>query len=116
MDVTLIITGGPASLKAWNGLRLGAALIGQGLNVTVFLVDDGVYLARSGQRPVDKLAELGADKKLAELMDMGAAVEACGVCLDHRGLEPDDLVPRVRPSTMVDLARFIKDSDRVVSL
>ncbi len=116
MRVTLIITEGPASLRAWNGLRLAAALQGDGNQVSVFLLDDGVYLAIRGQAPPERLSELASDQKLLGLLGMGVEVEACGVCLEHRGLDARALVEGVRPATMMDLARLIGGGDRVVSL
>ncbi len=116
MDTTLIVTEGPASLKAWNALRLVAALISQDKKVMIFLLDDGVYLAKKEQKPVDKLSELAADRRLSDLMAMGAAVETCGVCIEHRGLLPSDLVDGVTVSTMVDLARSIANSQHVITL
>ena len=112
--VTLIINEGPTSLKAWNALRLAAGLLGEKMQVTIFLLDDGTYVAKSGQSPVPGLSELNLAKKLEELVSMGVKVLACGVCTSARGLEEKELVAGIPVVSMVDLAKSIKESSRVL--
>ncbi len=113
-NVTIIINEGPGSLKAWNALRLAAALIGEKISVLLFLLDDGTYIAKGDQKPVTGLAELDLAKKLKELMEMGARVQACGVCTNARGLKGEELVPGVPVVSMVDLAKAVKESRQVL--
>ena len=112
--VTIVINEGPGSLKSWNALRLAAALLGEKLKVYIFLLDDGTFIAKGGQKPVAGLSELNLAKKLEELIGMGAEVQACGVCATARGLEDKELVTGIPIVSMVDLARAIKNSTRVI--
>ena len=111
---TLIVNEGPGSLKAWNALRLAAALVGEKFQVTIFLMDDGTYVAKVGQNPVPGLSELNLAKKLEELISMGVKVLACGVCINARGMEEKELLAGVPVVSMVDLAKSIKESSRVL--
>lgn len=111
---TIVINEGPGNLKAWNALRLASALLGEKFKVYIFLLDDGTFMAKVGQKPVAGLSELNLAKKLEELIEMGAEVQACGVCASARGLEDKDLVAGIPIVSMVDLAKAIKDSSRVL--
>ena len=114
MEVNLVLTEGPASVRMWHAFRLGASLISRGSRLRVFLLDDGAYLAVSGQRPPAQIYDLAAESKLNELVDLGARVEVCGVCLEHRGLDEKDLMANVRVSTMIDLADHVMETDRTL--
>jgi tRNA 2-thiouridine synthesizing protein D len=113
--VTMIITEGPGSLKAWNGLRAAAAFIGVDLGVMVFLMDDGVYNAKKGQEPVDGLRELDMAKKLKELQDIGVEVIVCGTCQKARGLQAEEFIDGVRLGSMMDMAKSVKESKTVLA-
>lgn len=114
MRITLVLTEGPASVRMWHGLRLGAALQARGSQLRMFLLDDGVYLGQRGQRPPERMKELCSGDKLEELMETGAQVEACGVCLEHRGIQPDALLEGIRVGTMLDLADQVLADDRTL--
>ncbi|MBI5184844.1 MAG: DsrE family protein [Nitrospinae bacterium] len=108
--ITMVITEGPGSLKAWNGLRAAAAFRGVDLAVTVFLMDDGVYNAKKGQEPVDGLRELDMAKKLKELQGIGVDVIVCGTCQKARGLQAEEFVDGVKLGSMMDMAKSVKES------
>lgn len=113
--VTLIIQEGPGNMKAWNGLRLAAGLIGEGMDVYMFLLQDGTYAALKGQKPVDGLKEFDLAGKITELIGFGVQVQCCSLCAEARGISADDLVEGVSMASMIDLARSIKESKHVIS-
>lgn len=99
--------------RAWNAFRLARAMIVKDMEVNIFLLEDGVTVAKKGQRPPEGYYNL--EEMLNELIQSGAKVLACGTCLQARGLSQIDLVPGVEVGKMLDLAEWIKESKSVLS-
>lgn len=75
-----------------------------GKNVSIFLLDEAVYLARKGI--LDNLrAPTGdvADDLLAYLQDFEVPIYACGPCANARQITKDDLVEgiEIAPATLM---------------
>jgi sulfur relay (sulfurtransferase) complex TusBCD TusD component (DsrE family) len=51
---------------------------------------------------------------LAELIEGGAEVKACGVCMQARGLSESDLISGVKSATMHELVEWTTTSDKVI--
>ena len=113
--VVVLVNEPPSSMRAWNGLRLVAALIGADTRPELFLLNDGVFCAIRGQETPDELAGQNTSRKITELMELGAAVKLCTQCAKTRGLTPEGLIDGIEWVSMVDLAKAIRDSDKVVS-
>jgi len=99
--------------RAWNALRLAMAMMTKDMKVNIFLLEDGVTVAKKGQRPPEGYYNL--EKMLAQLIRNGAKVRACGTCLQARGLSQNDLVPGVEVGKILDLVEWIKESKSVLS-
>jgi len=99
--------------RAWNALRLAMAMMTKGVKVNVFLLEDGVTVAKKGQRPPEGYYNL--EKMLAQLVQNGARVRACTTCLQARGLSQNDLVPGVEVGKLLDLVEWIRESKSVLS-
>ena len=113
--VTMIITEGPGSLKAWNGLRAAAAFRGVDMAVTLFLMDDGVYNVKKGQTPVEGLREMDLAKKITDLIGLGVEVVVCGTCQKARGLQEEEFIAGVVMGSMMDMAKSVKASKAVLT-
>jgi len=99
--------------RAWNAFRLARAMIVKDMKVNIFLLEDGVTVAKKGQRPPEGYYNL--EKMLTELIQNGTKVLVCGTCLQARGLSQNDLVLGVEIGKMLDLADWIKESKSVLS-
>ena len=101
--------------KTWNALRLaGASVTAEaGMQVRIFLMGDSVGTAKKGQ--VTPEGHYNLEKMLTDLVAKGVEVKACGTCLKSRGLPDADLVSSVQRGTMMILANWVKESDRIVS-
>jgi uncharacterized protein involved in oxidation of intracellular sulfur len=90
----------------WNAFRLGVFALKEGDSVNVFLLASGVECESldTGRFPVTA--------QMAELVEKGGKILACGTCLKIRNSEGTELCPL---STMKDLYEIVRDSDRVVS-
>lgn len=114
--VTIIINEAPyGKERAWNALRFAAAAASSAvkMNVNVFLLEDGVSVARRGQSPPKGYYNL--EKMLQEIIDMNVKVRICGTCAKARGLSKDDLIPGVEIGTMINLANWVKESQKVLT-
>jgi len=112
--VTILITEAAyGKEKAWNALRLAMAMMVKDVKVNIFLIEDGVTVAKKGQRPPEGYYNL--EKMLAELVQNGAKVRACSTCLQARGLSQSDLVQGVEAGKLLDLVQWVKESKSVLS-
>jgi uncharacterized membrane protein YdjX (TVP38/TMEM64 family)/rhodanese-related sulfurtransferase/sulfur relay (sulfurtransferase) complex TusBCD TusD component (DsrE family) len=109
--VTIIIQNAPykGDNKAWHALRFAGAALTEDMKVRVHLLDDGVLLARRDQIAPEGATDLG--QLLAELMEFGLEVRACGMSLNGCRLDEKDLIPGVQPGSMKALASWAQESD-----
>lgn len=113
MVALILITQSPyGSDRAYHALRLAAALMGKA-EVRVFLMSDGVYAALDGQSVAVEDQNLG--KRIAHLAEAGAKVSVCGLCLETRGAHASALIAGVAMGSMVDLAGWVVEADRVLT-
>lgn len=93
--------------------ELAKAAIKEGHKVSIFCDIDSVYGLKTSQiLPNQKTPA----KKLAELIDKGASVLACGESARLRGIDlKKDSFKGVKESSLAELAELIEESDRVVA-
>ncbi len=97
-----------------NALRLAGQLLDTGMSISIFLLNDAVDLGRKGVSPGVYDTNLG--DKLNELIAKGVTVKACGSCLSRCGMgKGQPLMDGVKESTMPELARLVKTSDKILS-
>jgi uncharacterized protein involved in oxidation of intracellular sulfur len=114
MATALIVNSSPYGTETpYNALRLAGAIAVQDEFLELFLLGDGVHLARAGQDPREAHASLEA--MVRELLGRGVVVTACGTCCQTRGLPPGDLVGGVTVGTIHDLAALVARSDRTLT-
>jgi uncharacterized protein involved in oxidation of intracellular sulfur len=99
----------------WNGLRLADKLLDAGSQVQIFLMNDAVDLARDVCRPPE-----GYDQDLAKMLKAliarGVPVKVCGTCMARCGIYKNHpYFEGVETSTMPALAKWIIESDRVIT-
>jgi len=116
VSLTIIANDAPyGSEKTWNALRLANASSSSEVNmdVKVFLMGDSVSSAKKGQITPDGYYNL--EKMITDLVTKGVEIQCCGTCLKSRGISDADLVSGVKRGTMIILARWVKESDRIVT-
>lgn len=115
MSLLLVINRPPydGTDVVWNALRLAAAALDQGLSVRLFLMNEGVDLARPSSAPAG--AEFDLPSMLADLMQKGAAVKLCQTCLTRCGIAAGESFPEADVAAMKDLVNWIAESDKVLS-
>lgn len=114
-NVVVIIQSAPygADNRAWDGLRFAGAALTEDLPVRVHLLDAAVRVAAREQSVPAGATDLGA--LLAQLMECGLQVSACGKALDGCGLSDDALLPGVERGSMKFLAGLVRDSHAVLT-
>ena len=90
----------------WNVLRLGITALKDGDEVTIFLLSEGVEL-----ETVSDTDNFDISAKIKEFKDLKGEILACGTCLKLRDKQESAVCPI---STMSDLHKMIKESDKVL--
>jgi tRNA 2-thiouridine synthesizing protein D len=111
---TIIIYEAPyAKERALSALRFAWTADLEGHTVRLWLFENGVYLAKKGQKPAQGLTNYG--QMLEDLIKGGVEVKGCVVCADARGLTQADLIDGVKLATVHDLVEWTASSDKVVT-
>jgi uncharacterized protein involved in oxidation of intracellular sulfur len=101
--------------RVWNALRLAKALVAVavGLKINVFLLGDAVSAAKKGQKTPEGFYNL--EKMLSDLIGRGVAVNACGTCINSRGIAESELVDGAKVGTMISLSKWVQESQKVLT-
>jgi len=114
--LTVVVNDAPyGGERAWNALRLASASVSAevGMEVRVFLMGDAVVAAKRGQVTPEGYYNL--ERMLSELAGKGVQIRACGTCMKFRGISDAKLIEDIQWGTMMILAGWVKESDRVVA-
>jgi len=102
--------------RATRGLFLAMMAHKQGKSASIFLLDEGVYLAKTGMAANLKAATGdAADDHLNYLQEFNIPILVCTPCAASRGIAESDLVAGARMATGADLIRLACES-AVISL
>jgi tRNA 2-thiouridine synthesizing protein D len=111
---TVIIYEAPyAKERALSALRFAWTADLEGHKVRIWLFENGVYLAKKGQKPAQGLVNCG--QMLEDLVKGGVEVKGCVVCADARGVTQAELIDGVKLATVHDLIEWTATSDKVLS-
>lgn len=99
----------------WNGLRLAGKLLEGGQHVRMFLMNDGVELARDACVPPPG-CDHDLKAMLKDLIARGVDVQACGTCMARCGVHRNQpYFEGAKSSTMAALADWVVASDKVLT-
>jgi len=113
--LTFILAGSPyGDEKVWNALRLAEALAStvKELKLNIFLLGDAVTMAKKGQKPPQGYYNL--ENMLKTLIQYNVNTLACITCMKARGLEQNELVEGIQAGTMIQLAKWVIESQKVI--
>jgi uncharacterized protein involved in oxidation of intracellular sulfur len=117
MKILVIINDAPyGSEKAYNAFRLIMTLQGEhpDTEVSIFLLSDAVGCALVNQ--LTPQGYYNIERMLKAVIRKGAKVKACGSCIDARGMKELKVIEGVEISGMSELAEWIIDSDKIITL
>jgi len=93
--------------RAWNAFRLGNTALEDGVEVSVFLLGEGVEAEEVSHDQFDVRAQMES------FADAGGELLACGTCLELRNSDESEMCPI---STMDDLLSVVTTADRVLTI
>ena len=98
--------------RAYNALRLAGTLASrEGQQVRLFLMADAVTCAKSGQKVPE--GYYNVQIMLGKVARKGE-IGLCGTCMDARGLRDDELIEGAKRGTLVQLADWTAEADKVL--
>ena len=114
MNTLMIINGSAYGLDStYNAIRLAANLAKRDeVEMTVFLMGDGVTAAMAGQKTPDGYYKL--DRMLGAVTRHAGHILCCGTCMDARGITEAMLTEGARRSTMEELTDATLAADKVL--
>lgn len=99
--------------RVYNALRLALQLPKQNeVDIRIFLQSEAVYAALKGQNPPH--LKYRTDEMLTKLVEAGANIRLCGVCMDARSINEQWIIDGVKRGTMAELADWVISSDKVL--
>jgi uncharacterized protein involved in oxidation of intracellular sulfur len=115
MKILMIVNGSAYGLDStFNAIRLAGNLAKRdGVEMTVFLMGDGVTAAIGGQKTPNGYYKLDSMLTVVARAD-GGDILCCGTCMDARGISQEMLVPGASRSTMDVLAERTMAADKVL--
>lgn len=105
MKIGIIISTNDAE-TCWNALRFANFSLGQKDDVHIFLLGKGVEYQKIST------ANFNIMEQAEKFFKSGGKIDACGTCIKSRNQEESEICPI---STMSDLYKIIKESDKVVT-
>ncbi|WP_265942057.1 DsrE/DsrF/TusD sulfur relay family protein [Dechloromonas sp. A34] len=111
MQTLFILNDAPyGTERSYNALRLAKALgKREGESVRIFLMGDAVACAKAGQKVPEGYYNAGDMVRM-----VGGEVGLCGTCMDARGITPSDVVEGAQRSTLLELAAWTAEADKVL--
>ena len=111
---TLIVNEAPyGKERAYTAIRFAWTCDVEGNKVRIFLLENGVYLAKKDQNPAASVSpNLGTN--LSDLIQGGIEVKACGVCMQSRGITEVDIITGVKTATMHELVEWTNNSEKII--
>jgi sulfur relay (sulfurtransferase) complex TusBCD TusD component (DsrE family) len=98
-----------------HALNLSKSALGKGHDVDIYLMMDGVYgpvTSQSGEPfHMDSISD-----RFNELVDMGATISGCRVCMELRGVNEDMIPEGVDIGGIFDLGEMVTEADVVLSM
>ncbi|GAA2844138.1 hypothetical protein GCM10010471_29040 [Leucobacter komagatae] len=110
----MIVNGSAYGLDStYNAIRLAASMSKRdGVEMTIFLMGDGVTAAVRGQKTPDGYYKL--DRMLAGARRSGSEILCCGTCMDARGITDGMLLDGAQRSTMDELTDRTLEADKTL--
>ncbi|UCD02426.1 MAG: DsrE family protein [Promethearchaeota archaeon] len=109
---TIIIADGAyTSERPFTMLRFAYTALLEGHKINIFLVEDGIFVGKKNQDPT---TYENVGKWMKDVIEEGANVKACGVCMRARGLSEDELIEGIRKTTMNTLVEMCAEADNIL--
>lgn len=114
----ILLTEGPWQTQNWDiAERIAEAVLDKGWGVKIFYYLDGVYNPIKHQRFPGRSKEALPVGGVKRIVEKGAEIVACGICVNARGLEDGkEFISGVRIGGLPDFADIMGEVDRLITL
>ncbi len=110
---TLIVNEAPYNKeRAYTALRFARTAVFEGHTTRIFLIENGVYIAKKDQKPTTDQPNYGTF--LEDLIKDSQEVKACVVCIKARGIAESELISGVKVASMNELVEWTVTSDKII--
>ena len=96
--------------KPYTALRFALTALLDGHDVIVILIQDGVSVGKTDQKPAEYPNIM---EYLENTIEEGLKVIACGVCCNARGIKQDDLIKGVTIVGMHEIVAACADTNTI---
>ena len=111
--LTVIIFESPyGSEKPYTALRFALTALIEDHEVTVILLQDGIFVGKKEQKPAEYPNHL---EYLENAIEEGLKVIVCGVCCDARGIKQEELADGCQIVGMHEIVQACAATDNVIS-
>ena len=97
--------------RPYTLLRFAYTALLEDHKVNIFLVEDGIWVGKKDQDP--KTYD-NVGKWLADVIEEGAKVLVCGVCMKARGMSEEELLPGCSKTTMNGFLDMCVKADNII--
>ena len=97
--------------RPYTMLRFAYTALLEGHKVNIFLVEDGIWVGHKGQNPA---TYDNVGKWLADVIEEGATVLVCGVCMRARGMSEEELMEGCKKTTMNGFLDMCVEANNVI--
>lgn len=108
MRLGILLATSPERQDVSTVVKLAQAALAQGHEVSLYVMDDGVYALRD--HPKNPWAT-----EFKTLLGQGAKVALCALNCSSRGLAKEEVVPGVLWGSQYDHAAIVNESDRYLA-
>ncbi len=114
MKLAVILTKPPyGDIQAAEAVRHAMGALSEDIEVTLVLVDDGVFLTKKGQ-DVGNSGYTDLAEAVTDLMDMGCDVLVEKVSLREVGLDTDDILDNIKVVNGYEISETVKEADKTM--
>jgi tRNA 2-thiouridine synthesizing protein D len=97
--------------RPYTMLRFAYTALLEGHNVNIFLVEEGIWVGKKNQDPT---TYDNVGKWLKNVIEEGARILSCGVCMKARGMSDDELMEGISKTTMHGFLEMCEEADNII--
>ena len=97
--------------RPYTMVRFAYTALLAGHRINIFLVEDGIFVGKKNQNPstFDNV-----EKWMRDIIEEGAIIKACGVCMKARGMTDDELIEGIEKTTMNGFLEMCEQADNII--
>ena len=97
--------------RPYTMLRFAYTALLDGHRVNIFLVEDGIWVAKKDQDPT---TYDNVGKWLKDVIEEGAIVKVCGVCMKARGMTEQEFMEGIVKTSMHGFLEMCEEADNIL--